>query len=698
MNKRVNIIFIFVVAILIVFTSFRMERVYAKEEHEPMIIFLIDGLSFDRFHHWMEMSPALRMFVQQSEIGAMTMRTASGRALQNQLLTMATGVKTSAPAEILSFIAEEGAGIKSTLFHEWFAQQKLLTFGEILKRSGKSIEVISNSELWNRKRSLGALLASDHEGRVERAKIVDDNYELLKEMLMESDADVIVVDIADLRQVQQPAFRHDARMQREWTQKMDGTILDLLLWAKDQCSQHSLWIISPTIDRTAEQKKQWLTPLVYHSSKERRELLLSSPTTRQPGIVANVDLLPTWLTQLGIDIPSGLEGRPLDMIEGKGIQSKFYERVNQLFYIHKLRPDVLYQVISLQVILLIIVGAMGLYPRFWTTGALKAGHYILVYVLMVPFFFLLLGLFIPKWGLIQIHLYLMIGGGLIAYFLRKQKLTIIYVVISLLYVTLLFIDGLMDNYLMKRSFLGYDPIIGARYYGIGNEYMGILIGSSLLLFFLLYESLCKWKRIRVWVLVLLQIAVLVYLAAPGGGTNAGGTIAWIAAMVLMSRLLVPRWWQGRRILGLMLIVSILFFVFLLMQYFAKEQTHVGRLLHYVAEGGFEPFWDMLLRKMEMNARLIRSSTWSKLFVTSFVVILLYWLLPKIRKSKPASSQLWRQAFRTIVWVSLINLLVNDSGVVAAACSLLFAAVPQLHHVLKGRVTTARVPSSGSPTS
>lgn len=38
----------------------------------------------------------------------------------------------------------------------------------------------------------------------------------------------------------------------------------------------------------------------------------------------------------------------------------------------------------------------------------------------------------------------------------------------------------MGGPLMKRSYLGYDPIIGARYYGIGNEFMGVYIGATLL--------------------------------------------------------------------------------------------------------------------------------------------------------------------------------------------------------------------------
>jgi len=37
-------------------------------------------------------------------------------------------------------------------------------------------------------------------------------------------------------------------------------------------------------------------------------------------------------------------------------------------------------------------------------------------------------------------------------------------------------DIVLGNALMQVSILGYDPIVGARFYGIGNEYMGLLAG------------------------------------------------------------------------------------------------------------------------------------------------------------------------------------------------------------------------------
>ena len=44
----------------------------------------------------------------------------------------------------------------------------------------------------------------------------------------------------------------------------------------------------------------------------------------------------------------------------------------------------------------------------------------------------------------------------------------------------LVVDVLLGAPIIKNSILGYDPIVAARFYGIGNEYMGVLIGTTLI--------------------------------------------------------------------------------------------------------------------------------------------------------------------------------------------------------------------------
>src|SRR5690606_15577095 len=54
-----------------------------------------------------------------------------------------------------------------------------------------------------------------------------------------------------------------------------------------------------------------------------------------------------------------------------------------------------------------------------------------------------------------------------------------FVALSLATAAALVADVTQGAPLIKSSLLGYDPITGARFYGIGNEYMGVLIGTTL---------------------------------------------------------------------------------------------------------------------------------------------------------------------------------------------------------------------------
>lgn len=715
-NKSVCNLFLSFLLVLVFLTQNynRVEASPVKHDRPtPITIFLIDGLSVDGLLQWLGKYPALSHWIKGSDFGVMTMRTAGNRSVQNQLLTLSTGIKSAGQANLLEAVQHIDHGeIQLPYYPEWIAangDRIELTIGEALQREGRTIEVIGSGDLGYQMRRLSPLFSSNLQGQVPKGSIEDvllheslldpmfhvSDYEQIRKEIAESTADLLVVELGDHRRFFATGKRIPAIERDMIRSEIDDHIVQLLLWAqKHYGERRELWLLSPGIDPLAEKRMEWMTPVIRHIPGEQGEAVLKSPTTRQPGIVANVDIFPTLLQHWNIAVPSQIEGRVLDRQVGKGLQAQLIERSKEIFYIHKMRPDLLYQVISLQVLLLVLIGIMSMLVPKWSTSLVSISHYLLIYVLMVPFFLLLLGAFLPMWKLWQLHLYLWIGGISTGFLLRKQRREAIYGWICLCYVAFLLIDGLLHNTMMKRSLLGYDPVIGARYYGIGNEYMGVLTGSALLLFYLLYERMKHWHRIsREIMLFSFMLLILFYLAMPGGGTNAGGTIAWMAAILFASQLLFPELWVGKRIGYLLLGLLTLFILFLLIQFIqsSAEQTHIGRLLHQIAVGGTDSLFDTVKRKWEMNWRLIKVSTWSKLFVTSLVVLGWFLLLPKRRRRKEEKAAFWSKAFRTIVWVSLVNLVVNDSGVVAAALSLLFAAVPLLHLVLHERSNSLLAP-------
>src|SRR5690606_32230034 len=61
----------------------------------------------------------------------------------------------------------------------------------------------------------------------------------------------------------------------------------------------------------------------------------------------------------------------------------------------------------------------------------------------------------------------------------ERLLAVVGIIGSLITIALL-ADGMFGAVGIKHSLLGYDPVVGARFYGIGNEYMGVLVGSTIL--------------------------------------------------------------------------------------------------------------------------------------------------------------------------------------------------------------------------
>src|SRR5690606_1943437 len=115
-----------------------------------------------------------------------------------------------------------------------------------------------------------------------------------------------------------------------------------------------------------------------------------------------------------------------------------------------------------------------------------------------------------------------------------------FVALSLATAAALVADVTQGAPLIKSSLLGYDPITGARFYGIGNEYMGVLIGTTLVGATGLLDRFPRRSWLR-WAILGLFALVAAVLAAPSLGVNVGGTIAASSGFAATALLL----WRGR---------------------------------------------------------------------------------------------------------------------------------------------------------
>jgi hypothetical protein len=225
------------------------------------------------------------------------------------------------------------------------------------------------------------------------------------------------------------------------------------------------------------------------------------------------------------------------------------------------------------------------------------------------------------------------------------------------------------------SLLGYSPIEGARYYGVGNEVMGLWIGMTTYVCCVLAEK-PRWK----WAALPLALAVIVALGLPDAGAKAGG---FLVGVITLAAALWTR--TGRRItpLGAAVgVASLLAFGVAGLLAFGRffGESHVTRAIALTHAQGASALLGIVARKAGMDIHLMFHSVWMITLIVASVTS--YWALRPIWNR----SDFPRTLFVALIAATVSSLVLNDAGVVAAAlCSLTLWSSAML---ARGRSATA----------
>jgi len=259
-----------------------------------------------------------------------------------------------------------------------------------------------------------------------------------------------------------------------------------------------------------------------------------------------------------------------------------------------------------------------------------------------------------------------------------------FTVLSLATVAALVVDVVVGAPLIKSSILGYDPITGARFYGIGNEYMGVLIGTALVGTTGLVDRFPR-RGLR-WLALLVYGLVAVVLAHPRLGVNVGGTVAAVSGFAVTGLLLWRRRLSWRTGLCAIAAVVLVLAGAAILDLLAQAQpSHLGQAARLVVGGDWNALWNIAVRKLQMNVRLLRWTIWAQVLVVSLAItaVALYRPGHLLRRLEQIHPHLVR-GVRGAVVASLVALVANDSGVVAAATAMIPATATLLYLVLLDR--------------
>lgn len=725
-------------AILILFFHTNCGNALAANEQRQVVILFAEGLSFSDLEK-LKRLPPVDKWIGEAAAGALSIRTPGPRTAANGYLLMGSGTQALYtersgtayhPQEALS--PKETAGERMQELGGYQAQElarsaivfpgifrlhednrdkpyssRLGLLGTTLAAHKIRVASYGNGDVAEVRQRHAVLFAMDQEGRVPAGDVsgkntlpaqgypygVKTNYDYLREQIQaDRTSGLIAVQLSDLSRLYQLGpDMEPGQFARQYQRVLHdlAQFLDELLSVRGQ--NQLVMLVSPAVNPTAAKEKALLLPLLSWSGEGKG--LLTSATTRQSGLVSGLDVLPTVLSWLDVPVPKGLAGHVMHSAE-EGTLPMLLHQVENIHHTYATRSSVLYTYVMLQIVTLAFAALLWLWGRRKEGAGLsrlrRGVRLALLALLWFPF--LLLAESLLDW---RVHGSVVLGAiitaGLAAAFWQENhSFARITLTTSAVTVVALLLDGWSGATLMRQSFLGYDPVIGARFYGLGNEYEGVLIGGTIMLIASLYQLYREKSRtlpgtslLVPAVSVAICAVVLYYMVAPDLGTDAGGFLAGLVGFfVAFSRL--HGWRIGKKGLlllagGLMLGVIGLMAVSLVSE---KPPTHVGRVAQQMVAGEWADVWQMVERKLAMNLRLIRVSIWSKVFAVSLIVLgLLALKNDRFLRHLAQDTPYLVNGFAGVIAGALAGLALNDSGIVTAATCISFLVVPALYAAL-----------------
>jgi len=510
--------------------------------------------------------------------------------------------------------------------------------------------------------------------------------------------DVLVVDMGQTSRVDQQAdfYAEDALDEcrayslRECDRAL-GTLLDLVDLSRDM-----VIVCTPTPTRKMLSDGDLLTPLVIAGPGFDAGNRLRSSTTRRTGLVSSFDIAATVLEFFGIDTPVEMSGRPLTTGTSEGDLEGFEQfRDKALAASNSRKTMVRFYVISVIIILLLFLLVILIredlvrnHRFFWTLVLLAILAGPLAY-LLVPLFgnpYLYKSIPIAVLGSLLLGFAALMsqqgkggklsgerGGGTASPVIRPMLL------LSGATLLLVLLDPLLGSPLMTFSAFGSDVMMGDRYYGIGNLYMGIAIGSALL-FTCLATDAFKGTLDRPWRRYLLVVVILgltaLFLGSPRIGANVGGLITAAAAFsVTLIKLNGKRFgWKGVATIVVILVLCVAGLL-LADALLPGSASHAGRLVSRVEGEGISALMSQIGRKVSANWSLALASNWRLLLLLTIISGLVlnrrYGMFGRVKEEYPSLGA----GFSGMTVGLVVALLLNDSGIEPAAILSVFLFVP-----------------------
>jgi hypothetical protein len=596
-----------------------------------------------------------------------------------------TGVRVAGLDELVDAAAAAGYGAVPGALGTALRRTPVMAIGNA--DAGLPAPLPAGAERWT------LLAAMDSDGVVDRAAtgpnllvrddrapygVRSDPEELHRavDQALRSRCSVLIVDQGDVTRADAASVvdLRGAREARAAALRAADDLLARLRAALDP-ARDLLLVVSPT--SPAWEDEAHLGIALAEGSDWPRGSVLSSATTRRPGLVTLGDVGPTILEHLGVSRPPTMTGQP--WFPADAPETRIAAAVDldaESVLVDALKPPVSTGFVAFQVLVYLgAVAVIGRASRGERRALLRrALEVAALAVVAFPGATYLAGV-LPAHALAAsayAALLVIFTGVLVAVTLVVARAPLARLLALTGGTTLLLVADLVTGgRLQLNTVFGYSPIIAGRFAGAGNITFAVLAVSALVAGTLLVELSGDARRALAGVAVGF-LAVIVVDGAPQFGSDLGGVLALVPALggtwVLLSgrRPTLRVWLTG----ALVALVAVGLFIAIDLARPSEARTHLARLWLDVTDQGGQVLVDTIARKAEANLRVFTSTVYT-LFVPPALAALAWLLLrPQGRWQVLASAHpRLRAGLIGGLVLAVLGFAVNDSGIVIPAVVL-----------------------------
>ncbi|MDF2546521.1 MAG: hypothetical protein K0R93_1419 [Anaerosolibacter sp.] len=696
---------------LVLLAFFSSEFAYGTENKKVLLI-TINEVSFEDLYSM----DSVKDMVDDGAIALMNNRTSTRANSIKAYMTIGTGVRAEASLEAAAFEdinnenvqiyhrrlgpIEANQGIINLEMPKLIALNELGDYGAAPGALGKALHLaglktaaIGNGDTSENRVRLAPLIAMDEMGFVDYGSVdpglnlvdptypfgIKSNYDKYRETIhaVWSHADFVTVDLEDISRLE----RYKNHMTEERYLLHKHTVLQDMsrfintILADIDLENTRVILVTPYPSAENIKSGNTLTPIIVYGSGISQGVM-TSDTTRREGIVGNVDIGPSVLDYLETSSDE-MTGRTLRVIPKTDNYTYIQDLNTKTVATSNFRYPVLSTFAIFEIIVSILALIIILIKDRLNSKWVNRFKNVLLSTMTAPFVLLILPVFVRT--NLAMTFILLIGITTIITYATKsiRKETIDSILLLSLITTIgLLIDISTNGTLIKSSLLGYDPIIGARYYGIGNEYMGVLIGATLVFATSLLD---RFKVNKVWCLAIFFVTIVI-IGYPGFGANVGGTMTAVAAFLFVSlRLFKVRIGIKQLFfIGTAIVAAVAFMAFIDI-YLLGSKSHLAGAIQQIVTEGPGIIFLIIKRKIAMNLKLVGVTIWSKVLLSAILIIAILIYRPvgtlyKLTSLYPNLALGWSG----IVVACIVGFLVNDSGIVASATGIIFLVMSMLY--------------------